>query len=562
MKRQILYLLLTVVLVAAQPALNNAGTACAQQFLVVETAEGREVLQADEVESITVERDTVFYDHLLPAAIAADPATQIFGQALQLTGLADSLTAFVDDTYPEMTDKERIRWFYSFNVSNYMEIPIVRRRSFTAFVEPDSIFASHGIRSLTDLEAYARRIYDEAFPEDKGISDPADRRHPLNRFVAYHLLPFGSTYDELTPNPIMFYRRLADVSDWYQTLLPCGSLKFSRPRGEEEGIYLNRRGIASDPDPYGLKVRGARIIPSKSGEWTQTASNGAYYYIDDLLAYDLTTQRETLNERWRISALSLSPDFMTHGIRALTPLDGTLNFDYDRVFISSYLDNYIVADSSYVGVLLPRKYYWNYETDISFQAIEHPEQGRCDLTLALPALPEGDYELRFGTTMYARSPRVRFSLDGVLLADSVDFQNINDKQLEERIGWKDYTTDSAEVYVRREMRSRGWMRGPKERALCTIGAGAQYDEPTSANSWPMSSIARNARSVVGRFHSDGRRAKQLRIESIPYTNEEMEQRGVVNGSYLGGSYYSEPIKLDYIELCPVWIADNEEIPED
>ena len=78
-------------------------TACilagAQQFVVIKTQEGQEVIPAEDIECITLEQDADFHARLLPRAIAADERTQLFGQALQVTGLADSLLDFVDADY-------------------------------------------------------------------------------------------------------------------------------------------------------------------------------------------------------------------------------------------------------------------------------------------------------------------------------------------------------------------------------------------------------------------------------------------------------------------------------
>ena len=532
----------------------------AQQFIVIDTQDGRQVVEASDVGSITLERDGAFYARLLPEAIAADPATTLFGEALKRTGLADSIRAFVDETYPIMSENERKRNAYTEAAFYWCMVPEVRRRCFTAFVETNATFAAHGIRSLSDLEAYARKVYDEAFPEDVTVTDPTDRRHPLNRFVAYHLLPFGSTFDELTPNALLFYRDLTDASDWYQTLLPCASLKCARPRFDD-CIYLNRRGISDGPDRYGVQVRGARIVAGADGALTQTVANGAYYYIDDLLTYGLQTQHQALNERWRLSATSLSPDFMNMAIRSVReyPVYSVPRY----FFLDGKADNMHFAEPTEAYVEFPQLFMWQWDTEVNFFPCGTKGKGGCDLTLALPALPEGEYELRFGCTARSELPRVRFSVNGVVLADSVDFCD-NYQLHAERTGWKPYTTDSAEVCVRREMREKGWMPGPQERALCTIVPGTPYDEPTSANSIPMRSAAQMCRAIVGRFHSDGRHAPTLRIESLPHTYQEIQDLiGYV--TYVGvnaDAPYSQPVVLDYIELCPIWIADNEEIPED
>lgn len=532
----------------------------AQQFIVFDTSDGRTVVDASDVESITLERDDLFYGRLLPEAIVSDPSTSLFGQALMRTGLADSLRAYVDESYPIMSDEERTRHLFVGAVTEWLRVPEVRRRSFTAFVETDAVFAAHGIHTLTDLEAFTRKVYDEAFPEDVSVSNPTDRRHPLNRFVAYHLLPFGSSYDELTPNPILFYRNLTDACDWYQTLLPCASLKCARPR-TDDCVYLNRRGINDGPDRYGVQVRGARIVPGADGELTQQVSNGAYYYIDDVLTYDLQTQQVALNERWRISATSLSPDFMTMGIRAVN--EESVRSVPTCVFLNGKADNLHFAESTETYIVYPHRMYWQWDAQAGFAVGSDRLEGACDLTLALPALPEGEYELRFGNTSLPTQPRVRFSLDNTVLAEGIDFLNWNDMRFAERTGWQPYTTDSAEVCVRREMSLRGWMPGPMERAVPLETFGDTSIEPTSDNSRSMRDAARMNRAIVGRFHSDGRHAPILRIESIPYSAKEYKE---ITGSknYDGldpDAPVSRPVMLDYIEICPVWIADNEEFPE-
>ena len=72
------------------------------------------------------------------------------------------------------------------------------RKGYTAFVETDSVYAAHGIYNISDLKAYAAKVYDEMYPEDAAIADPTDRRNSLNRFVSYHLLDRMGTKSNLT----------------------------------------------------------------------------------------------------------------------------------------------------------------------------------------------------------------------------------------------------------------------------------------------------------------------------------------------------------------------------
>ena len=56
-------------------------------------------ISASDVEKITYEEDNQFDDTLLPGRLTSDPKTTIFSQALQLTGLADTLRTYIYDNY-------------------------------------------------------------------------------------------------------------------------------------------------------------------------------------------------------------------------------------------------------------------------------------------------------------------------------------------------------------------------------------------------------------------------------------------------------------------------------
>ena len=56
-------------------------------------------ISINDIEKITYEADDQFEASLLPGRLANDPKTTIFSQALQLTGLADSLRAYIYDNY-------------------------------------------------------------------------------------------------------------------------------------------------------------------------------------------------------------------------------------------------------------------------------------------------------------------------------------------------------------------------------------------------------------------------------------------------------------------------------
>lgn len=540
MKRIVFLIVLAVATLAAN----------AQQFVVIKTHEGEEVIPADDIESITLEPDADFHARLLPRAIAADERTQLFGQALQATGLADSLLAFVDPSYPDMTEAERTVFVYS--TTGLYEMPEVRKIAFTAFVETDEVFQAQGIRNLADLTARAHKIYDPFYPEDADVQDPTDRRNALNRFVAYHLLNRGSTDETLTLRPGFFDRELADVADWYQTFLPEGTLKVSRPNGTEEGLYLNRRGVQDRPDKYGVKVRGAKIIPAADGLLTQVTSNGSYYYIDAILAYDEQTRCVALNERWRIDFTTLSADFMSSGLRN-QDWKGDAQWEKNTpTFLSTYLENFVFKEKTNVAMTNYHNYYWSYG-GVEVNIVPNPVDVPCDFSLHLPMLPEGDYELRLGTVAMISSTKGLFTLNEVQLGDTVKLSSSQTRAEWEALGWRTGLPEDEQRAADRELRANGWMRGAKEWRICTMGQNSGQTVATPENSMPMCDAVGLGRCILGRFHSNGRTPLQLRIQSIPYIGDEQ-------GQALREHYRHFP--LDFLEVCPTWIVDNEEIPEE
>ncbi len=529
-------------------------TASAQQFVIIETHDGQEVIPADDIECIMLEPDADFHARLLPRAIAADERTQLFGQALQATGLADSLMAFVDSSYPDMTERERQVYTISTGSSwDFYMLPEVRKITFTAFVETDDVFQSQGIMNLADLTDYAHQVYDIFYPEDADVTDPTDRRNALNRFVSYHLLNRGSTDETLTLRPGFFDRELADVADWYQTFLPEGTLKVSRPNGAEEGLYLNRRGVQDRPDKYGVKVRGAKIIPSTDGLLTQVTSNGSYYYIDAILAYDEQTRCVALNERWRIDFTTLSADFMSSGLRNQNwNIGSSMSPRPIPAFLNTHLDNFVFKEKTHVVMQNYHNYYWSYG-GVEVNVYPYPVDVTSDLNLHLPMLPEGDYELRLGTVSMINVTEGLFTLNGVQLGDTVKLSSSQTRAEWEALGWRTGLPEEEQRAADRELRANGWMRGVKEWRICTMGQNSGQTVATPENSMPMCDAVGLGRRILGRFHSDGRTPLQLRIQSIPYIGDEKE-------NHLREHY--RHFSLDFLEVCPTWIVDNEEIPEE
>lgn len=485
-----------------------------------------------DVVKITFEADKYFETFLLPGAIAEDNNLKLFNQALQLTGLADSLKAVCYPDYTPTFDSKKY-YYKSHTWSEVAWFNQIRLKMFSVFAETDAVYAAAGITTIDQLKAYAKQVYDEYYPEDAAVSDPTDRRNSLNRFVAYHILPQGTGYYNLTcydgyKMKQCVDRNLVDIASWYSTLMPHSALKCSYPDARTEtGMYLNRRGLKDGADKYGVQVRGAKILPQENGAFDYEARNGYYYYIDGILAYDKQTREEVLGgEVWRVDFKHLSPDFMNNAQELLgnymnddasnhaddsdTPRNGrNIAYQWDA------LQN---ITGSGTAPLIHRRAHANFW---SWQGDEVNLFGDdFDFTIKLPQLPAGEWEVRMGYCSLEVRPFVRMWLNDQQVADSLDM----------RYGYYAYYENSSSAWQVK------LLRGPK--------ACRNFNDNFT---YRFSENDRLVRAVLGRINSDGKTDNYLRIKALP------DKTGIP------GIYET---MLDYFEFVPAAIVDNTEIPEE
>ena len=442
------------VAIAAVPTLQ------AQQLLIVNDNVAIDIHDIDHI-SYAADPETTCL--LMCEKLAVDPKTTLFSQALQLTGLADSLLVYEDENYPtDLSGLFTVSSGYSYSYGYYQSS---RPRRFTVFVETDSVFRAAGINNIDDLKAWAKRTYDEVFPQDASVSNPTDRRHSLNRFVSYHILPHAAGYSSLTPvndrNTTMLSNwpgTTRDVTTYYETLMPYASMKCSYPqRVNPDGIYLNRRGLRND-----CTVRGIHIMKSENGidHWTD---NGCYYYIDNLLAYDKTTQEQVLYDMWRVDFKTLSPDLLNIGFRY-----------GDETYIglpSAFVDNFD-TDAELVAMSPHQPFWRSYDGDGVFC----PNMRR--LTVKLPPLPQGQWQVRLGYNVSAERPVINTYINGVPQFSNIDlraYKTFEDVDADDNLfhGPDDYFTNDYE---------------------------------------PMSSFVNSIRVVVGNFYANGEQDNYLTFE--------------------------------------------------
>lgn len=586
----------------------------AQHYILVNN---EDPIPFEDVVNITYEKDSEFKNRILPNVLSNDARVTLFSQALQLTGLADTLKAseYVDYKAPDeqkyyyqiFRRDEDVAWYNA-----------ERIKSFTVFAETDEIYAANGISNIEQLKAYAKQIYDEAYPEDADISDPTDRRNSLNRFVAYHILPHGNSYWYLTYYDGLMTDKftdtnLADIATWYATMMPHASLKCSYPMaGDESGLYLNHRGLKDGPDKYGKLVRGAKIMAGEGkgkDPFTQRASNGFYYYIDRILAYDLLTRNEVLgSELWRVDFKTISPDIMNNAedLRGNYMVNSSASIDdkaipyfgRSHVYQWDCIEN-IKGDLTQANAgIIARRAYAN---NPIWQGDELVVLGNFSpITVKLPPLPAGEWEVRMGTYAEGERPDVKIYLNGQLTIDKLkltrhyysdDLPFWIQYTIEEEL--RDYMTKTVFVVTEREdhtflvtdvrtgeqivcnrnpyihysggqgftWKVSGTDATTGEEADWTERATTYHEQavkdyiatlpkvmkaPNECMSFvgPFSISNATVRYVLGRIQSDGKSDNYLQIEAC------------------GTPAENSVLQLDYLELVPKAIYDNPDIPEE
>ena len=392
---------------------------------------------------------------------------RLFNAALEATGLSDSLLKYKDSNYDASLYE---KYIYPSHVSKESStVPDQRLYGFTAFVETDSMLATkYGITTLEQLYYKACELYDPIYPEDAtapyhSINSLTDRKNPLNRFIAYHLLDRTGYWDYLTcRGDVSIETALVNPCEWYETMSPHEMVKVEKltvdnyvGAGTKGQLYLNRRYDAN------YQIEGSMIEKNIESNCGQQAVNGIYYYVDDILAFNTTTRDIVDNCRMRIDVSTLFPELMTNNIRGngdyaeQNPDDKTEKYGRNYYFPEGYLQN--VKINGFFQYRRPYNYYNCYEGD------EMNMFGNYDITFRLPSVPvEGDYQIRLG---YAQEPtrgmvQVYFddNLQGTPLDMTIPLNNAS-------IG-ADYTkawslkTNEEKAAERKLLKDKGYYRGP------------------------------------------------------------------------------------------------------
>ena len=335
----------------------------------------------------------------LPEILLEDKNITLFTSALTLTGLNDSLYEYIDNTYSCGIDSiNKGIPFHRTGATYRMYYPATRMKRFTALVETNKVFAAAGINDLDDLKAYAKSVYDDMYPNDAGLydNDWTNRKNPLNRFIAYHLLPYYGAINDFTISESgIDYKttcampNLIDCTDWYTTLMPGTIMKMSSP---SEGLFVNRKGVAKNYSVRGVKVYTPTEMTTIHDQeleeaglpvdtLDQQALNGIYHYIDDVLTYNRETRDVVFNDRIRWDVITMSTEFLNAGAR------GNTNGQHLTGF--KQVDGWDFH-GSIPTLALRERGVWMATYSDAVDLI-----GQFDVAFKLPPVPANTYEIRF-----------------------------------------------------------------------------------------------------------------------------------------------------------------------
>ena len=448
-------------------------------------------------------------NELLPEVMGNNPGITIFTKALTVTGLADSLITYKDENYVPADPVQYDRF------SATCESPALRLIGHTVFVEPDSVYLKAGINTIEDLMAYAKSIYDVVYPEDAGKydTDYTNRKNPLNRFVAYHILHCTLPYNKM--NNSMNLNTKYEATDYYETYCPNTILQITQTAAK--GKRINRRMKTGKFYYQGTLIQS----PSESETtYEQNALNGTYHYIDEILTYNKEVRDVVLGVRMRMDASSFMDELISNNVR---------NNDEQKLYLlpKNYCRSMIYSEESQIIYEYPRLDFWCWQGD-EFYAL-----GNYDFTLRLPPVPAGTYEIRIGYVAMGQRgiAQMYFGDENQFKAKALDPCGIpldmnRGGTVNPHIGWiADTNSGKSETDIRNDkaMHNRGYMKAPD--CLFSYSTNAR-----TASTWLR-------RIITTRQIDDG--PHYLRIRSV-VDNTQAE------------------FMLDWIEFCPKSIYDGEE----
>lgn len=494
-------------------------------------------------------------NRLVAGELEQHPEFSIFSQALNMTGLGDSL----------ILEKKMAKYTVT-NTYNFY-VPEECRMGYTLFAESDETLAANNINSIDELIEFANNAYARCADQGSGwydyyrnkgftVSTGNDYTSPtnaLNMYVRYHILKYFVPYDKL----VYSFNEVAKATlfEYYETMLPFTLMKVTRISGKRR---LNR-WVANSTLTDRVAEEGSDNIRTVLREGIEVknnnimASNGFIHPISDMLVYDQAVPTGVLNERLRFDDAALFPEMTSNSFRLIsdaevnalnagkTGADGALGGNYIRI-PEGFFDNlaFYNGENTRLYYLPGQSNGWS-----NYQGDEFNCMGAYDFAFRLPPVPDGTYELRMGYTANGNRGMLQFylgrsreltsmkALDIPLDMRRVPVNNPDGSpDTNSGTGWSLYTnTDDMGVESDANMHNLNWMRGP---LYYTVGKGGST--VARANAQDLRRIITKMQFEQGEYW--------LRFKTVL------------------PELTTSQFHLDYIELCPENVYNNNQYVED
>ncbi len=471
-------------------------------------------------------------DMQLGTFLESYPEYSLFNEAVNETNVATRLNTEPEDLYFTPATQ-----FTDIGGGTAVITPQYRFFYYTCFLETNEVFANAGIHSLDDMKEYAKKWFEDAYANETKILQAGltnqwtDSLNYFNRFVSYHFVNKMIDRSDFTYYRTGVATAYEKFQEYTETIAPNQLLFMAAGKNcAESDEYADALQLNPSADQVLIPGMGEAIgwsRPQKNGVLlattpTRYSSNGIFHELQGVLTFNRTDFKKT---RFRYDYASLFPELMSNAIRA------KFTNGQQVYFKNGYLSNiWFRSEGTRLYYLNPQHgagagQWCNYEGD------EMMAKGNFDFDIRLPAVPAGQYEVRFGYTangnrgcaqIYMGTSRDNMQPCGI----PVDLT-----QSGSRYGWIADTGGTEDYESDKLLHANGWMKGPNS----VFNANGRESTTLRQNQWVI-------RCVVGvvNLQEDGNIYIRFRNAT---TNEQAE------------------FMMDYLEVCPVAIYDNPNQPE-
>ena len=520
---------------------------------------------------------------------------EIYYAGLSACGLLDSLARYRDEDYEEWKEdyEEYLYDLYPGSHVYTAKRPDHRYAGFTVLIVPDDVLIEkygdtygfydgmpedEALQALLNLavDQYSDSSAEEIFGLDEtdpttgetyldayfsDINSLTNRYNALNMFLSYQVLDrqFESTAKLL--NCYGTWTEHADPTEYVSTLLDFSILKLEKvyqtidPEVETTGTFYVNHIAETD---YQERVRGAHLTTPDADNFSL---NVAFYYLDDIVAYNSDMRNKVMNTRLRMDFLSIWPEPTNNAIRLCGNImeaysetadnseEGGEEDGHNYYLPAGYLDAVSYNENTIFFVQRPKIGWWSWGGD------EFSLLGTAyDVEFALPSVPPGTYELRLAYPALDDRGIAQVYLDDVAQGLPIDMSyNASDSRVgglyNGLTGFRNADENSNGIYTTEElednariMKNNGFYSGPKS---CFTGNDGT-DEPRYSSS-SCTLFYNNACTI---------RRKVCNVTVKAHTVHTLRVRSVWS---LGNSGC---FVLDFMELVPISICGAGGIGED